>query len=389
MHSKFPLKAHLRAPPHFSRIHYQPHQVLFKVVCCDRNSSSSSPSPSSSDKKSWLKLVGQSLGDSRWKFDDIDANALQETLKLWLSKTQNFLNEVRSPLVKNVHDGKPVLENKFDTQDMEDIFMAEQTIDSRTPSGDLSSAAIVSIEQFSRMNGLTGQRMQMIFKALVPVSLHNDARNLVEYCCFRFLCRDSSEVHPCLKEPAFRKLIFLTMLAWEYPYCNRKDSQANSSERASFQRRLVGEEAFVRIAPAISGVADWSTAHNLFKALTGDEQGISYSLWSMYIEQLLIVHERPRAYNSEDYPHLSSERILCLSSGRKRPVLKWENNMAWPGKLTLTDRALYFEAVGLAGQRHALRLDLTREGSRVEKTRVGPFGSDLFDSAVSVTYGPE
>lgn len=50
-----------------------------------------------------------------------------------------------------------------------------------------------------RMNGLTGQKMQKIFKALVPESVHNDARNLVEYCCFRFLSKDTSVFHPCLK----------------------------------------------------------------------------------------------------------------------------------------------------------------------------------------------
>lgn len=49
----------------------------------------------------------------------------------------------------------------------------------------------------------------------------------------------------------------------------------------------MGEEAFVRIAPAVSGVTDWSTAHNLFKALAGDEQGIPYSSWSTYIDELI------------------------------------------------------------------------------------------------------
>lgn len=49
------------------------------------------------------------------------------------------------------------------------------------------------------MNGLTGQKMQKIFKALVPESVNNDARNLVEYCCFRFLSRDSSDILPSLK----------------------------------------------------------------------------------------------------------------------------------------------------------------------------------------------
>lgn len=76
--------------------------------------------------------------------------AVHETLNQWLSKTQDFLNEVTSPLVKTVHDGKPNPGHIFDTQDTDDIFMAEQTIDSATPNGNLSLAAIVSIEQFSR-----------------------------------------------------------------------------------------------------------------------------------------------------------------------------------------------------------------------------------------------
>lgn len=49
------------------------------------------------------------------------------------------------------------------------------------------------------MNGLTGQKMQRIFSALVPETVYADARNLVEYCCFRYLSRDGSHIHPSLK----------------------------------------------------------------------------------------------------------------------------------------------------------------------------------------------
>lgn len=49
------------------------------------------------------------------------------------------------------------------------------------------------------MNGKTGKQMQDIFETLVPPALSTDARYLVEYCCFRFLSRDSSEFHPSLK----------------------------------------------------------------------------------------------------------------------------------------------------------------------------------------------
>ncbi|KAJ0077940.1 hypothetical protein Patl1_36886 [Pistacia atlantica] len=267
------------------------------------------------------------------------------------------------------------------------------------------------------MNGLTGQKMQKIFKALVPETVYSDARNLVEYCCFRFLSRDSSDIHPCLKsnsfwdgflqfpirdvsfdlginsicfqEPAFQRLIFITMLAWENPYSEEKNSFAYLPEKAFFQKKLVGEEAFVRVAPAISGLADRATVHNLFKALAGDEQGISLSLWLTFVNELLKVHEGRKSYQIRESSQLSSERILCIGSSRKRPVIKWENNMALPGKLTLTDKALYFEAVGLLGQKGAKRLDLARHGLRVEKAKVGPLGSDLFDSAVSVSSGIE
>ncbi|XP_034903004.1 uncharacterized protein [Populus alba] len=332
-----------------------------------------------------FKVASQSQGD-KWKINDIDP--MQERLNSWFSKTQNFLNGVNltltSPRVKSGDSGKPDNGDTVDAQQLEEIFMAEQTIHSSTPNGILSVTAIVSIEQFSRMNGLTGYKSQKIFKALVNESVNNDARNLVEYCCFRFLSRDNSAIHPCLKEPAFQRLIFITMHAWENPY--RKE---NDSEKASFQGMLVGEEAFARIAPAISGIADRSTVHNLFRALAGDQQGISLGTWVTYVDELLKVHGARKSYETRESTWISDERILCIGSSKKRPVVKWENNMAWPGKVTLTDKALYFEAFDLRGKKDSTRLDLTTNKMQVEKTKVGPFGVVLFDSAVSISSGPK
>lgn len=55
------------------------------------------------------------------------------------------------------------------------------------------------------------------------------------------------------------------------------------------------------------------------------------------------VRREERSYKIPEFPQISEERILCIGSNNKQPVLKWENNMAWPGKLTLTDKAIYFE----------------------------------------------
>ncbi|XP_031394414.1 uncharacterized protein LOC116205867 isoform X1 [Punica granatum] len=338
-----------------------------------------------SQHSSRFKLVGQAPGD-RWKLSDIDANAVQEQVNLWLSKTQNFLSEVTIRLVKSGHGRKPDAEDASTTRDELEIFMAEQTVNRRTPNGILSLEAVLAIEQFGRMNGLTGQKMQRIFNALVPETVHVDARNLVEYCCFRYLSRDSSHIHPSLKEPAFQKLIFITMLAWENPYCEEDKSYAYSAEKALFQDKIVGEEAFVRIAPAISGVADYCTVHNLFKALAGDGSGVSLRSWLTYINELLKVHEGRKTYQTPETFQISEEKIVCIGSSRKHPVLKWDNNIAWPGKVILTNKAIYFEAVG---RKSASRLDLTRKGLRAEKAKVGPLGSDLFDSAVSISCGPQ
>ncbi|KAF5206816.1 putative chromosome-partitioning protein [Thalictrum thalictroides] len=342
-------------------------------------------SSSSSKKKNRIrfKVLGRSLGDN-WKLNDIDTNAVQERLNSWLLKTQSFLSGVTAPLVKQAKERSLDGESSMETKEMEEMFLSEQTIDTDTSNGSLSLAVIISVEQFSRLNGLTGRKMQKIFEALLPEHASNDARYLVEYCCFRFLSRYSSEIHPCLKEPAFQRLIFITMLAWQHPYSDTLKSDEALSEN-SLMKKLVCEKAFVRIAPAVAGVADRSTAHNLFKTLAGDEKGISLKLWIAYVEELLKVHKGRKSYQIRENLLPSTETVLCIASSNKRPVLKWKNNMAWPGKLTLTDKALYFEEIGLMSQKEPIRLDLTRQGSCVEKARVGPLGSAFFDSAVSVS----
>ncbi|KAI4367108.1 hypothetical protein MLD38_022880 [Melastoma candidum] len=341
---------------------------------------------SSKIKNFRFKVVGKSSSGDRWKLSDIDTSAVQERVNSWLSRTQNFLNEVAVPLMKTGQNMKSDSEETTHSLDMGEILVGEWTLNRRTQNGILSWEAVVAIEQFSRMNGLTGKKMQKIFKALVPESLHGNARTLVEYCCFRFLSRDSSYIHPRLEEPAFQMLVFLAMLAWQNPYCEAdKDATA---EKLSFEGKLVREEAFIRIAPSVSGVADYSTVHNLFKALAvGD--GISLNTWLTYINEIIKVHQGRSSYQIQEISDLSQEKVLCLGSGRKRPVLKWENNMAWPGKVTLTDKAVYFEAIGLLGRRDVARLDLTKKGLRIEKAKVGPMGSVLFDSAVSISAGPE
>nr|CAB3474919.1 unnamed protein product [Digitaria exilis] len=275
--------------------------------------------------------------NSKWKLPDVDKDAVRERVRSWMSLARGAIADAaqsareRAMHKEDPESGKKQQRKEVAVEEQALVDVPEVTVDPRVSQGWLSLDAAVSIEQFAspqlkrlslgfififiRWNGLTGRQVQRIFEALAPEHLHNDARSLVEYSCFRYLSRDDSDFHPNLKG------------------------------------RLVGEDAFVRIAPAVAGVADVSTAHFLFRALVGAEQGLSFDIWTTYLAELLKVHHSRQTHQ-------------------------------------MGDKALYFEqAIGLSGTKKPLRLDLTNQNSRVEKAKVGPFGSKLFDSAVSVSSG--
>ncbi|MQL69199.1 hypothetical protein Taro_001507 [Colocasia esculenta] len=185
-------------------------------------------------------VVCGNLGD-RWKLSNIDRDAVQERLSSWLLKAQTLITDVAVPLVKPGQGRMPKRQMEPEKVETKDLLMAvpELTIERKTPNGKLSIEAAISVEQFSRMVGLTGRKMQKIFEAQAPEPIRNDARSFVEYCCFRYLSRDNSDVHPSLKEPAFQRLIFLAMLAWEKPYCE-DGHQHNSLENYSLQVVFLG-----------------------------------------------------------------------------------------------------------------------------------------------------
>ncbi|KAG0496392.1 hypothetical protein HPP92_001083 [Vanilla planifolia] len=356
------------------------------MLCRSRVSANGRPPNRPLPPKLPLNFLGLSAtGDDggSWKLADIDRETVQQRLSSWLLKAQTLLTDVAKPLVKSRIDPMPEIVRKSQGMDQDMFFSLETTVDRKMPKGYLSFMAAVSIEHFARMNGLTGRKMQRIFRALAPEGVRDDARSLLEYSCFRYLSRDTSDFHPNLKEPTFQRLLFITMLAWENPYCEVGDSQF-SLQNSSLQGKVVGENAFARIAPRVAGVADMSTAHHLFKALVGVERGINLSLWTTYITELVKVHQSRKSYKTGNN-QLSMEKLLCIGYSRQRPVLKWEDNIAWPGNVTLTDSAIYFEGIRLRNHREPIRIDLTVEGARVEKAKVGPFGSKLFDSAILIS----
>jgi hypothetical protein len=62
---------------------------------------------------------------------------------------------------------------------------------------------------------------------------------------------------------------------------------------------------------------------------------------------------------------------------------------ACPGRLTLTNYALYFEASGVITYEDAIKIDLPKNGEHsVRPASTGPWGAPLFDKAI-VYESPE
>ncbi|OAY65842.1 hypothetical protein ACMD2_11219 [Ananas comosus] len=260
----------------------------------------------------------------------------------------------------------------------------------RSPSGrrkwisELSPMANVIVGRCSRILDVSMDELQNNFDKEASDSIKhpsNYARNFLEYCCFRALAL-SSQVTGHLGDKSFRRLTFDMMLAWEVPSSSQPILKVDMES-------TVGVEAFSRIAPAIPTIADVITCFNLFDVLSTSSGGrLSFAVYEKYLVELERVIKKMKTQSQ-------SSLLSSLRSGRgekilevdgtltTQPVLEHVGISAWPGRLTLTDHALYFEALRVMTYDKAKVYELADDLKQVIKPELtGPWGSRLFDKAV-------
>ncbi|XP_065047815.1 uncharacterized protein LOC135678673 [Musa acuminata AAA Group] len=265
---------------------------------------------------------------------------------------------------------------------------------SRSPSGSQAS----SIAALSPIANLVVARCSLILGVSVDDIHHNFdakaseairrpsryARNLVEYCCFTTLAL-STRVAGYLSDKSFHRLTFDMMLAWDSP----ASSLPPSPQAKEGGERPVGVEAFSRIAPAIPSVADVVNCSNIFNVLTASTGGrLSFAIYDKYLRNLDRAIKKMKTQSESsllsDLRFHRGERILDMDGTlTAQPVLEHVGNSAWPGRLTLTDHALYFEALKVVAYNKPKVYDLADDLKQCIKPELtGPWGSRLFDKAV-------
>jgi hypothetical protein len=261
----------------------------------------------------------------------------------------------------------------------------------RSPSGtrkwikELSSLGNVVVGHCARILQLHPEELQRHFEEEAPASAKHPSKYalyLVEYSCFRALSVQA-QVTDHLSDKDFRRLTFDMMLAWEAPGATDRPVLKVDVEST------IGPDAFARLAPAIPTVADAITVHSQFEALTASTGGrLPFPIYDKYIEKL---DKSIKAIKNQVTPALlkalqleKNETLIDIDgTATTQPVLQHVGVSTWPGRLTLTDHAFYFEATGVVSYDKAKKFDLSADLKHVVKPDLtGPWGARLFDKAV-------
>ncbi|XVE49682.1 hypothetical protein DITRI_Ditri01bG0100800 [Diplodiscus trichospermus] len=280
------------------------------------------------------------------------------------------------------------------------------------PIPQLSPLANSVVSRCSKILKIPTEELQHRFDIELPESvkqLFTYARNFLEFCsyqAFHKVCRNPDY----LSDPEFRRLTYDMMQAWEAPCveCERGIKETSSSnvevddeEGGSLfysspmnmavqvdDKKTVGREAFARIAPICAAVADIITVHNLFDALTSSSghrlHFLVYDKYLRSLDKVIKAAKNTLGPSLSNLPLSEVEIILDVEGAvPTQPVLQHVGISAWPGRLTLTNFALYFESLGVGVYDKSLRYDLATDLKQVIKPELtGPLGARLFDKAV-------
>lgn len=250
---------------------------------------------------------------------------------------------------------------------------------------ELSPVGNVVVRRCSKILGVSMDQLKDNFVEEASESLRNSsqyARNFLEYCCFRALAL-STQVIGYLHDTKFRRLMFDMMVAWETP------AAASQPLMNMEQDVSVGLDAFARIAPAVPIVADAIVSHKVFEVLTGSSGSrLQFSVYDKYLAGLeravkkLNTQSESSVLTSFRSPR--GEKILEVDGTvTSQPVLEHVGTSTWPGRFTLTDHAIYFEALRVVSYDKAKIYDLSDDLNQVVRPELtGPWGTRLFDKAV-------
>ncbi|EOA29254.1 hypothetical protein CARUB_v10025528mg [Capsella rubella] len=240
------------------------------------------------------------------------------------------------------------------------------------------------------------------------------SKKFVEFCNSKVTSRVCENIVERIKDGSFSRLTFDMMLAWQKPDADDNESYREAVGKESEDKRIqatlspeqddislfysdmmpllvdhepsVGEDAFVYLGSLIPLPVDVINGRYTFETLTAPTgHQLHFPAYDMFVKE---IHKCMKHLQKQAKPkgiELADDEIILHVEGTmaSQRVIRHIKETSWPGRLTLTNYALYFEAAGIINYEDAIKIDLSKDSETSTKPMsTGPLGAPLFDKAI-------
>ncbi|XP_057728594.1 uncharacterized protein LOC130944333 isoform X2 [Arachis stenosperma] len=239
-------------------------------------------------------------------------------------------------------------------------------------------------------------------------------KKLVEFCSSKTLCQKMCQdsIQEKINDGSFSRLTYDMMLAWERPrYYDEDGTESVAKEheeriaRKATQEQEdiplfysdimpllvtneanVGEDAFVWMGSQFPLVADVANGRFTFETLTAPTGlRLHHPAYDIFLKNMDKCIQHLQNQTKPNGVELADDEYILHVEGTasSQRVVRHIGTTSWPGRLTLTNYALYFEASGIINYEDAIKMDLSKDVEQsVKPAATGPWGAQLFDKAI-------
>ncbi|MCD7473125.1 hypothetical protein HAX54_014751 [Datura stramonium] len=252
------------------------------------------------------------------------------------------------------------------------------------------------------------------FEARWEPKMEGYSRKLVEFCCSKALTDVCSKLEETLVDGSFSRITFDMMLAWEMPSSADEETHSECVAKEKEERKVtcnlpqeqdeiplfysdvmpllvdnessVGEDAFLWMGTLVHLIADIVNGRFTFETLTAStENRLHFPAYDMFLKEIEKCVKHLQTQATPTGMEMADDEFILHVEGTasSQRVVRHIGGTSWPGRLTLTNYALYFEASGVLSYKEAIKLDLSKDTEQSVKTAAtGPWGAPLFDKAI-------
>ncbi|KAA3468584.1 argH [Gossypium australe] len=236
------------------------------------------------------------------------------------------------------------------------------------------------------------------------------SRKLMEFCSSKALINLCQNIEERLNNGSYSRFTYDMMLAWENPSGALLEKPQAENEDSKISVNLpteqddiplfysdlmpllvndepsVGEDAFVWLGSLVPLVADIVNGRFTFETLTAPTGNrLFFPAYDKFLKEIDNCMKHLQKQATPKGVELADDEYILHVEGTAttQRVVRHIEGTSWPGRLTLTNHALYFDASGVFTYDDALKIDLSRDIEHgVKPAATGPWGAPLFDKAM-------